>query len=361
MAPRSWSLVVVCLLSAAACGPQPREHPGDDGGDDTGPPDAGGPVPDADPTPNSCDQDLHGLTNALPPQFLIILDRSGSMDAIWPPVITGIAQVVTSSSADVRWGLSYFPSGETAADQCTTGPVTVPVGLGQAGAISASVNATYPAGLTPTWSAIDQAAAYWATVTAPNPKYNLLVTDGYPNCAAVANCNCPPGFAQNGANQCYRVGGDPYDYYTCDIPGDISLNASYWALANLDTAGVPTFVFGLAWDNVTEYTLNLLADAGGEARPTVPKYYPVDDPAELNQIIADLAIGLTECTFELPDTMGRPLLGIELDGVNVPHDPTHMSGWDLDSSGRVRLYGAWCDAVSTATSVVGAFECPPQE
>jgi hypothetical protein len=299
------------------------------------------------------------LAPNLPPQLLIVLDRSGSMEETWPNVTAALLQVVTDV-ATPAWGLSYFPSENVGpTEQCKVDSVAVPVAPGSAPAIAASVASVGPFGLTPTQAAIEVAGAYLLTLSAPNPKYIILITDGQPNCAAAPNCNCPPGWEQNGANQCQLIGGGPFDYYTCDLVGDIAINGTYWAIADLAAAGIGTFVFGLPTGGIPDLGLNLLAQAGGEARAGTPSYYPATTPAELSSLLTSLSASLVSCTFGLPAGFDE-LTGLTIDGVGVPHDPTHVNGWDYDGVGGIRLYGGFCDTLQTGgvADVEATFVCP---
>lgn len=351
------------LAALAACGPTVERGSADAGG--------GGPWIDAGPAvvdePTGPDAGggctaLLPLEPNLPPQLLIVLDRSGSMEERWADVTGAINQVVADVTTP-QWGMSFFPTSSTApGEQCNVDPVAVPVATGTAGAIAAVIAANGPYGVTPTQAAIGEAGAYLMTLTEPNPKYIILITDGNPNCAPAPNCTCPPGWADNGASQCQLVGGGPYDYYSCDIPGDLGINGTYWAIADLAAAGIGTFVFGLPTFGIPDLGLNLLAEAGGEPRAGTPRYYPATTPDELSSTLASLSASLVSCTFDLPDGFApEELVGLTIDGVWVPHDPTRVNGWDFDGSGdAIRLYGSFCDTLQTggAADVVATFTCP---
>jgi hypothetical protein len=278
------------------------------------------------------------------------------MDEIWIAATAALQSVIAGADADIGWGFSAFPSN----DACDVGPVAVPIALDSDAAIAGAIAGMGPGGATPTWAALDEAGDYLRTRATPNPKYIVLITDGIPNCAPAPNCNCPPGFTRNAANQCVQDGGGPYDYYSCDIAGDLSINATYERLAALRDEGFHTFVVGLPTAGFNDFGLDVLAPAGGEARATKPYYYPATSPAELQATLASLSAGLVSCSFELPDVPGE-LEGITIDGMPVPRDPSRTDGWEIDPTGTsVRIHGSWCELLQSGSPEVEAlFECPP--
>src|SRR5207249_6271196 len=100
----------------------------------------------------------------LPPDLLIVLDRSGSMaDPIssggnpkWQEATSAINTVVGMLQGQIKWGLEYFPTDLL----CDQAGIAVPVSLNSASAISSSMVLTSPGGATPTRTAISHAAAY---------------------------------------------------------------------------------------------------------------------------------------------------------------------------------------------------------
>src|SRR5688500_7193225 len=151
-------------------------------------------------------------TTKLPPNILIVLDASGSMNqdsanatcgtgmmtgcganSKWALLTPALNQVVMETQTTVNWGLKLFAD---ASGSCGVSPnmVAVPVGTGTAAMINMVItNRTDPMGnvlngsSTPTRRAMDAAVTYFATVTEPNPKYILLATDGQPNCTGTTN------------------------------------------------------------------------------------------------------------------------------------------------------------------------------
>ena len=96
----------------------------------------------------------------VPPEILILLDRSGSMNedinggtcndggigvgancgatSKWALTVPAINQVVKETEADVNWGLKFFPDSTTNSCNVST-TAAVPVGAGNAGAIASAI------------------------------------------------------------------------------------------------------------------------------------------------------------------------------------------------------------------------------
>ena len=109
---------------------------------------------------------------------------------------------------------------------------------------------------TPTRSAENAAVTYLRTVTTSNPKFILLATDGQPNCPASGNTDMD------------------------DSPGAVM------SVANAQTAGFPTFVVGIsAPAGAANDALNMMAVAGGYPRAATPRYYPVTSAAEFITVL----------------------------------------------------------------------------
>jgi len=129
----------------------------------------------------------------LPPDILILLDRSGSMEwdatamcrsncganSRWNQVTAALNAVVPMTDTMVNWGLKFFGS----SNNCTVStPPDVPIGPGTGAMIMTRIGATRTGSPTPTRNGMNVAAGYMATLTDMNPKYVLLATDGEPTC-----------------------------------------------------------------------------------------------------------------------------------------------------------------------------------
>src|SRR4051812_18758447 len=182
MFSNSRSLVLVgafCALSA--CGPDHgagtvhSDNPDDPA--QSGPPDfATAPEWDSGFT-TECGVQNFTLQPGLPPEVMIVLDRSASMDTSfdngtrWTKVASAVKAAVMSLQGDIGWGLAVYPTD----DDCgTSANVDVPIAKNNATAIAAKISSYSPGGNTPTAEAIKKATATLAASTTPNPKYLLL-------------------------------------------------------------------------------------------------------------------------------------------------------------------------------------------
>jgi hypothetical protein len=277
------------------------------------------------------------------PDALILLDASGSMnetvDAMacdggcgalskWAQATAAVNGLVAATEASVNWGLKLF--GDTSSAACFAGGgVTVPVTAGSAAtiatAIAARTNANGErgsAGNTPTRLAEQAAASTLGELGGAGRKLILLVTDGEPNC----------GSAGREAD---------------DSPATIQ------AIADALAAGVPTLVAGAApAGGPAEATLASMAVAGGHPRAgAASAYTPLSAIGDLSGTIEALSAIPIDCVYRLPEAptstpIERPI-GVQVDGVDLPRDRSHVSGWDYaDASfSAVRIFGSVCTEI----------------
>ncbi|MES1164471.1 MAG: hypothetical protein ABUR63_01835 [Verrucomicrobiota bacterium] len=270
-------------------------------------------------TGDACPQNSFNANN-LPPDLLILLDRSGSMNedstgtnnpgpmSKWTQVTGAINQVAMSTETMVNWGLKFFGTGSGQGCAVAAG-AAVPPNTMTAAAIATAIAApaNQPATSTPTRAAVTSAGAYLAGLTArPNPKYILLATDGQPNCA------------QGGGNS------------AVDDPAAIA------AVGSVAAMGFPTFVIGIATNGVAEATLNSMATMGGRPRTGMPQlYYPVQNGADLQMALTQIqAMVALPCQFQLggaPTNLGA--VTVSVGGNVVP-----MSDWTYGPGNRSVIF-----------------------
>ena len=299
---------------------------------------------------HNCGLQQYGLQN-VPPDLLIILDKSGSManDAMdqqcvapcqskWSSMTDGINMVVAQTDTTIRWGLNFFSNDNACG--VNAGPA-VPIAVGNGPAIATAIMGTMPGGNTPTAAAVTSGANYLLGLADTNPKYILLATDGEPNCAA-------GGGGRRGGG-----GGN-----ASDAPGAEA------AVTMAAAGGIPVFVVGVGNVASAQMTLDQLATDGGRAQATEPLYYPVSNTADLVAVLTKIGGQITSCTFGL----GK-----------APPDPTNIAvyayagttstrlaqsmtdGWEYGAGmTSIELFGAACDAVKakTTTDVQAVFGCP---
>jgi hypothetical protein len=306
---------------------------------------------DAAPPPPTADANCGATRNSttrVPPDLLLVFDRSGSMAADpatgrnctpaatcpskWNQATAAVNMALGASQTTVRWGLKLF---STNGNGCTVAPgVQVDIGLNTAPAIAAALGAAGPAGSTPTTTAMTLAGDYLAGLTTPNPRFIVLVTDGQPTCAG-GNGN-----------------GD-------DSPAAVA------AVAAQAARGYQTFVIGVATasDAMATATLTQMSTAGMRPRPGTPNYYVVNNTAELVTALGLIGTQVASCTFNLASPPPDPNnVVVVADGkIVVPKDalPTD-NGWMYGAGmTSITLTGTYCQDVLNAvtTNVEALFGC----
>jgi hypothetical protein len=288
---------------------------------------------------------------AVPPDLLIVLDKSQSMSqnpdgsacgrgcttSKWTQMTAAINQVVSMTDTTIRWGLKYFADNGT----CGVGMnVAVPVGDMTSAMIAASIGRTNPSSSTPTRLAVSSGAAYLMGLTDPNPRYMLLATDGLPNC----------------------------------IPGDTNAMdpdamGAVQAVMDAANAGIPTFVVGIGTVTGAETTLMQMATAGGKAPAAAPGYYQVNSTADLVGVLNTIQGMVASCVFPLNPPPPEPSnIAVHADGATIPKDTTHANGWDYvgtcsatqTTPCSIQLYGSYCDKVLAKAyqNVQALYGCP---
>lgn len=305
---------------------------------------------DAAPATPTMDANCGATRNTamrVPPDLLLVFDRSGSMaedpgtgsnctpaatcPSKWNQATAAVDTAVAGSQTTIRWGLKFFSS---TGNDCVVDPgVQVDTGFNTEPAIATALGAARPSGSTPTTLAMTLAGDYLASLTSPNPRFIVLVTDGQPTCA----------------------GGDG--------DGDDS-TAAVAAVASQVTRGYGTFVIGVATasDAKATATLTQMSAAGMHPRPGTPNYYVVNNTAELVAALGSIGAQVGSCTFNLtsapPDSNNVVVLA---DGKIVPKAalPTD-SGWTYGAAmTSVTLTGTYCQDVmnGATTNVEALFGC----
>lgn len=282
----------------------------------------------------------------LPPELLLVLDKSGSMreapngrpgvlvrrdEGKWAHVTAAINTVVQQTQAQVAWGLKLFPSN----DSCAVAPgVQAEIAPNNFMLLSRTIAETRPRGGTPTQAAVRGATLHLRGRTTPNPKVMVLATDGLPGCA-------PGGGGLQGT--------DPV--------------GSAAAVADAAAAGFPVYVIGIATaGTIAHATLNDLAVKGGRPRADMTtRYFPVANQAELAGALTAITGQIATCTFTLDSPPPDPAnVAVEAAGQRLAKDPTHANGWDYKGPGAIEIFGPACEAVKAgpAKTVQILYGCP---
>jgi hypothetical protein len=292
----------------------------------------------------------------LPPDVLIVLDRSLSMNAqVIPPgfdlgmfvaclllnncpmtaskwvSMTGALNTsVAASAASVNFGLKFFPSD----DLCgVNDAVAVPVAPNNSAAIGGAMATVQPGGFTPTAAALASAGRYLATLTDRNPRFVLLATDGEPNCG-------------NGAD---------------NMGGGSDSQAAVAAVTNLVNAGIPVYVIGIATQGVADDALSAMARAGGRPRNATPAYYPVQTAADLTAALSAIGGQIASCTFAVarPEPPASPTnVVVKGNGMRIPQSDTDGWRWGPGMM-SIEITGSWCQQIQagTITDLQTTFAC----
>jgi hypothetical protein len=341
--------IAISMLVVAACGPGPKtmhEPVGDD--DDQPKVDAPStPMIDGDFTPvvdGSCGSQTQqiGVVNlGDPPDLLVVLDRSGSMDeppATFPPQFTSkwtimrnaLHTVVSAKQSAIKFGLLEFPSdGNCSADATAE----VNVGLNSLGGFDTYFTSHSPNGNTPAHIGLNAALTYYSGIPVNTAgRYVLFATDGLPNCS----------------------GGDP------NTRSDAETVAAVTALYN---SGIHTYVLGFgSFSDPT--VLNDAATAGGEARSGTTKYYEASNAMQLDAALQAIAGGIIvpSCSYHLQSPPPDPNnVTVTINGTPVPRSTQHTMGWDYHpDASTITFFGSYCDQIMSGaiTDVSFAYGCP---
>jgi hypothetical protein len=322
---------------------------------------------DNTPDAMNCGVQTFTPTQGLPPDLMIVLDKSGSMmdppgsggASKWVQVTGALNMTVGQLQSSIKFGLSFFPTDGA----CGVGNTAVPIMPNAGAAIASAIAGQSPGGSTPTPDGIYRGAMSLMAVGDQNPKYILLATDGDPNCSATLGpgaggaCMCPSGTTQMG-NQCCIL---PNVCVPCTGNAVADTVA---AITNSAQAGVHTFVIGVATDSSSDGNLNMMAMAGGEQRPGGPPYYYlVTNQQDLVNVINSIAGQIISCNLQLPMRPPYPdQVTVTANGQTVPRDTTHMNGWDFgpgDTS--IQFYGSYCSMLQSGgiSNVQAIYGCPP--
>lgn len=279
---------------------------------------------------------------AIPPNLLIVLDRSCSMTKLvggvakWTIAVGAIDKLLASYNGKIRFGLTLFPDIE--GGECGQGAIPIPVAPGKEAAIDELLTKSldtkdpyYPNGpcVTNIDTAMEQAATETALDDPERDSFVLLATDG----------------KQAG---CSNAGGDKG---TTQIITDL-----------FQKRGVPTFVIGFG-SEVDPAQLNVFAEAGGvPTADPVNKFYLAEDQASLEAAMQTIASKTLSCVMKLdePPPDANKIFVFFDNTKEIPQDATHKEGWDFDAAAnQVTFYGQACTDLKEGkvTDVDVVFNC----
>ncbi len=274
----------------------------------------------------------------MPPEIVIVLDRSSSMSATdnrmttrWAEATAALDDTLRSTEATVHWGLKMFPSMS---------------GCGVTPGLDEGVRRESHAAITdrittaghnspfdnerPTPTAVKAAVDYLRARTTKNPKAIVLITDGEPTC------------------NLYGLAGGDREGAVAAIEAGVA-------------AGFTTYVIGIATDgSVASVTLDMMAVAGAAPRTDMPRYHPVNTHQDLITILNMIAGRAATCVFSLSKAPASSNAAVRIDGMVIPKDVAN--GWSYDAAQKsLQLNGSTCERLkgSQTVNVSITFGCPP--
>lgn len=288
--------------------------------------DAAGPTADA-----NCGNQPYRI-NAPPPNLLIVLDRSNSMNqdpqgnmnggasSKWTLMLAAIKEVVMETEGTIKWGLKYFGDDNSCG---VTANVAVPPALMSAAAISMSLDTTRAGSSTPTTRGVTAAGEYLAALNDAGAKHILLATDGQPTCGTGGN------MAADDA-------------------------AAIAAVASVAAMGIKTYVIGIATQAAADTTLGQMATMGGTARAATPPYYPVTTTADLVGALKEIkSSAVRTCTYPIgmpEDNADFTKTRVTVNGIDVPKDDPNGWSWDPGMT-SITFNGDTCARLKDASTV----------
>lgn len=339
----------------------------------------------------SADNRIEVLGKPLPPNIMLVVDRSGSMTSSvtgtglacttdgttgstydprstqpckWNDLKTAFADpatgLLTTSQGLARFGLAAFPG---AAGSCSTGAIAVPIGDDPQPLRDQLLNRLIPGGGTPTAASLLAAGRDPALLTSePNrERFIMLLTDGLPNCNAANAPQCAQCRADVAA--CTAAGGcrptdipnhcDPTPF---DGAGCLDDRGMVGAIQQLRVQGVDTFVIGFGRDTAggdADEVLTRAAIAGGHPRVgAAQQYFQANSLQELNGVLEEI-LKRFPCTWPLAFKPTDPrLVEVLVDDASERKTTALISGvdWQYASAAddKIEILGDWCTRLQDA-------------
>lgn len=322
---------VLCLtLATVGCAPSVGDA---GGGDDQG---GGGSSNDNGNNgigPDASCPGVNFMATQVTPSVHLVIDGSGSMNQLLPNTnITRYqamrdALVGTNGVVGQLQTKAYFAASLYTSDSpCPRLYNTQARALNNFTQIKNLIDGRTPAGNTPTPAAIDQTVQYFVANPAPmgSPPIIVLATDGLPN--------------------------------SCD--GQDSQSQSVTSAKDAYTAGIRTFVLGIA--GVNDGFLQNMANAGQGVQQgqTAAKYYTASSPADLQTAFQQIIGGVVSCELTINGTVDPEQAKggtVTLNGMQLQYG----TQWEVVNGTTIKLLGTACDQLKTSTNpqVQATFPC----
>jgi len=323
--------------------------------------------------------------DAVPPNVMLVLDRSGSMAdnswdgdddmgtpdvSRWNSLFNVVESVVTSFDLDINFGAQYFPS-DSAQDQLgqlaclVDSSPEVPVDMMNADNVLNSLPAANTMdlmGATPATAGVESALEHLRTQDENVDRFVILVTDGAANCSSDSATDACPG-----------LGCELMENYDERLPAVVG--------SAFEDEGIPTFVVGIDVDPMagvvgmgddgqveadTYVRLNEVAVAGGRALDGDEKFFNAQNEIELQSALDQIAGQVFSCTLPLSsEPLAPDFVEVEVGGETWEQveDCTAEDGWVYTNPDgpydAIELCGAACEALGAAGTLDVTFGCPP--
>lgn len=308
---------------------------------------------------------------------LLLVDASDSMnrDDKWAKTQVALEATLADAPTQLDAGLVFFPAGVPGLSSVCLDVMTSPVvGISPVassrGFISSAMMEMSPTGGTPTYPALREAYRMLGEQETAGVGYVLLITDGDPTLAEVANIPDDTGTPV------------PTTVWEgCGVMEDIEALVSDAASA---TPPIKTIVVGSPGVKNHD-AMSMLGKLGGMPRDAACStdagcelsnecchYIPDGGDFEqgLSDALEEIRGRVIGCTFELPggDHVDRNTVNVEIDETGntaaLLRDPSRASGWDYsdDTQSAITLHGDSCQRVKTSpdAEVVIVVGCPTE-
>lgn len=278
---------------------------------------------------------------AVPPNLLIMLDRSGSMDASvpnsngnrWEVAKQAIELVTTTFDDQIRFGLATYSA--CVGDGCSPGTIVVPIADQNAAAINGFLGMTVGVGSNNGDSVNGEG------------KIEYLCDSGDPETSTGASLQAQlgsPPLQDTERDNAIMLITDGAESGDCVFDG----NDGPTAAANLFGQAIPVKTFAVGFGGADLDEINAIAQAGGTGMG-----YVADMADNLNAALEQIATAVATCTFELdqvPPDAAEIYVFFDKDPAGVPNDPNN--GWTYDPmTNTVTFHGTACMAIKSGAVV----------
>ena len=276
----------------------------------------------------------------VPPNVMILLDRSGSMDGEvpgstdnrWEVAVTAIQTVTSAFDEEIQFGLSTYSS--CLAGGCSAGSIVVPILPHNAANIQTFLATTKGAG-SANGQVVDGDGLIRYLCDSGDPE----TSTGVSLAALVGEATLLDPERQNAVLLLTDGGESSECTNTVDGPGGASM-------LFMQQPSVLTFAVGMG--DASSPQLDAIAQAGG----TNVSYLALD-PAALQMALESVLQTIASCTFTLdqvPEDASQIYVFFDKDPAGVPNDAN--DGWTYDpTTNSVTFHGAACEAIKNGSVV----------